>query len=188
VLASYHLGPLTRDETRHYILHRLTMAGWHNTPRWHDAAFAAVFDHSGGIPRRINRLCARVLLYGALEEVGEISGAMVETAGEELTQDLESGGASPNGAGPRPASARELARLGPQPFDAGALFGAGAQAGVTEGRWPICATGWNCWRRGWPSGTGCSSAADLAEQRRAGRLMPPTSRARLRRGVRSATR
>jgi putative secretion ATPase (PEP-CTERM system associated) len=133
VLASYHLGPLTRDETRHYILHRLTMAGWHNTPRWHDAAFAAVFDHSGGIPRRINRLCARVLLYGALEEVGEISGAMVETAGEELTQDLESGGASPNGAGPRPASARELARLGPQPFDAGALFGAGAQAGVTEG-------------------------------------------------------
>lgn len=42
---------------------------------------------------------------------------MVETAAEELAQDLESGGASPNGAGPRPASARELARLGPQLHD-----------------------------------------------------------------------
>ena len=114
VLASYHLGPLSRDETRNYILHRLTTAGWRDTPHWHDGAFAAVFDHSGGIPRRINRLCARVLLYGALEEAAEITGAMVETAAEELAQDLESGGASPNGAGPRPATARELARLGPQ--------------------------------------------------------------------------
>ncbi len=117
VLASYHLGPLTRDETRNYILHRLSTAGWHDVPRWHDGAFAAVFDHSGGIPRRINRLCARVLLYGALEEAAEITGEMVETAAEELAQDLESGGASPNGAGPRPASARELARLGPQLHD-----------------------------------------------------------------------
>jgi len=114
VLASYHLGPLTRDETRHYILHRLSTAGWRDTPRWHDAAFAAVFDNSGGIPRRINRLCARVLLYGALDEAAEITGAMVETAAEELTQDLESGGAAAAGAGPRPATARELSRLGPQ--------------------------------------------------------------------------
>jgi general secretion pathway protein A len=108
VLASYHLGPLTRDETRHYILHRLATVGWRGNPRWHDAAFAAVFDHAAGIPRRINRLCARVLLYGALEEVDEITGAMVETAGDELAQDLDSGGACPNGA------AREPARLGPQ--------------------------------------------------------------------------
>lgn len=108
VLASYHLGPLTRDETRQYILHRLSMVGWRELPRWQDAAFAAVFDHSGGIPRRINRLCARVLLYGALEETAEITGAMVETAAEELAQDLESGGAGANGVGKRPAIPREL--------------------------------------------------------------------------------
>ncbi len=136
VLASYHLGPLTRDETRNYILHRLATAGWRNTPRWHDAAFAAVFDHSGGIPRRINRLCARVLLYGALEEAAEITGAMVETAGEELAQDLESGGANPGGAGTRAASPRELARLGPQlhedRLDDGGLYGGGGLAELRQ--------------------------------------------------------
>ena len=95
VLASYHLGPLTRDETRGYILHRLGTAGWHGNPRWDDAAFAAVHDHSGGIPRRINRLCSRVLLYGALEETSAITGATVDSTAEELAQDLE--GARPGG-------------------------------------------------------------------------------------------
>jgi hypothetical protein len=55
-----------------------------------------VFDHSGGLPRRINRLCARVLLYGAIEETDDITKAMVDTTAEELAQDLEGG---------RPASA-----------------------------------------------------------------------------------
>jgi general secretion pathway protein A len=96
VLASYHLGPLTREETRAYILHRMGTVGWRGRPRWDDASFAAVFDHSGGLPRRINRLCARVLLYGAIEETDDITKAMVDTTAEELAQDLEGG---------RPASA-----------------------------------------------------------------------------------
>jgi general secretion pathway protein A len=92
VLASYHLGPLSEDETRGYILHRMATVGWRGNPRWEDAAFPAVFQHTGGIPRRINRLCARVLLYGALEETAEIGGALVDTAAEELAQDLDGGG------------------------------------------------------------------------------------------------
>ncbi len=91
VLASYHLGPLTREETRAYVLHRLGTVGWHGRPRWDEAAFAAAFEHSGGLPRRINRLCSRVLLYGALEETDEITRAMVDTTAEELAQDLEGG-------------------------------------------------------------------------------------------------
>jgi general secretion pathway protein A len=91
VLASYHLGPLAREETRAYILHRLGTAGWHGRPRWDEGSFEAVFAHSGGLPRRINRLCSRVLLYGALEETDEITAAMVDTTAEELAQDLEGG-------------------------------------------------------------------------------------------------
>jgi putative secretion ATPase (PEP-CTERM system associated) len=91
VLASYHLGPLTSDETRAYILHRLGTVGWAGRPRWDEAAFGAVFAHSGGLPRRINRLCSRVLLYGALEETDDITAAMVDTTAEELAQDLEGG-------------------------------------------------------------------------------------------------
>lgn len=89
VLASYHLGPLTDDETRAYIEHRLTAVGWHGRPTWTDAAFAAVYRHTGGIPRRINRLCSRVLLYGALEESDTITGPMVDNTAHELRQDIE---------------------------------------------------------------------------------------------------
>ena len=110
VLASYHLGPLTREETRAYILHRLGTAGWHGRPRWDDAAFGTVFAHSGGLPRRINRLCSRVLLYGALEETDDITATMVETTAEELAQDLEGG---------RPAQAADAAAGFPRHPDLG---------------------------------------------------------------------
>lgn len=89
VLASYHLGPLSREETRAYIEHRLTTAGWTGTPHWDESSFDAIFRHSDGIPRRINRLCSRVLMHGALEETSEITGVMVETTAEELDQDLK---------------------------------------------------------------------------------------------------
>lgn len=89
VLASYHLGPLTREETRAYIEHRLTTAGWAGTPHWEDAAFDTIFRYSDGIPRRINRLASRVLTHGALDESGEITALMVEATADELDQDLK---------------------------------------------------------------------------------------------------
>ena len=89
VLTSYHLGPLSQDETRAYIEHRLHAVGWNDDPRWDDDAFTAVFGHTGGIPRRINRLCSRVLLYGVLEETHQITAAVVDTTAVELAQDLE---------------------------------------------------------------------------------------------------
>ena len=92
VLASYHLGPLSEDETRAYIEHRLMAVGWNGDPAFCDDAFAETFRHTGGIPRRINRLCSRVLLYGALEEVHVISRQMVEHTAEELAHDLDDGG------------------------------------------------------------------------------------------------
>ena len=92
VLASYHLGPLTEPETRSYIEHRLHMVGWIDDPHWDEGAFSHVFRHTGGIPRRINTLCTRILLYGALEEAHEISGEIVEVIATELERDLGSGG------------------------------------------------------------------------------------------------
>ena len=111
VLASYHLGPLTREETRGYILHRLGTAGWHGTPAWQDAAFDVVHDHTGGIPRRINRLCSRVLLLGALEQSGEITASMVQATADELAEDLEGGAAPAIPGDPAPAGANGAAAL-----------------------------------------------------------------------------
>jgi len=60
------LGPLSLEEVTDYIRHRLSVAG-HATP---DAVFSApavrmIFESTGGIPRRINRLCDIVLLAGS---------------------------------------------------------------------------------------------------------------------------
>lgn len=89
VLTSYHLGPLSEDETRAYIEHRLHAVGWVDDPHWDDDAFASIFSHTGGIPRRINRLCSRVLLYGVLEEAHQITSLVVDSTAGELAHDLE---------------------------------------------------------------------------------------------------
>ncbi len=91
VLASYHLGPLTEPETRGYIEHRLRTVGWHDDPVWEDAAFTAIHRHTGGIPRRINTLCSRVLLFGALDELHRITGDVVDDTAQELSRDLGAG-------------------------------------------------------------------------------------------------
>jgi general secretion pathway protein A len=91
VLASYHLGPLGAPETRDYVQHRLATAGWQGDPSFDDGAFAAIHQHSAGIPRQINTLCSRVLLAGFLEETHHISQGMVEMIGDELSRDLTSG-------------------------------------------------------------------------------------------------
>jgi len=93
ILASYHLGPMTEQETHAYVEHRLKMVGWEGTPAWEDGALEAMHRGSGGIPRRINTLGSRVLLLGALEEAQVITASMVDATAAELAGDL-GGGAS----------------------------------------------------------------------------------------------
>lgn len=88
VLAAYHLAALTREETHLYVRHRMTSVGWTGYPAWEQAALDLVHGHSGGIPRRINRLCARVLLAGALEHAAVLTAELVGITGDELMQDL----------------------------------------------------------------------------------------------------
>ena len=66
----------------------MTSAGWTGYPAWEKTALDLVHEHSDGIPRRINRLCARVLLAGALEHAAVLTAELVSITAEELTQDL----------------------------------------------------------------------------------------------------
>jgi type II secretory pathway predicted ATPase ExeA len=91
ILASFHLGGLSKDETRAYVEHRLTAVGWTGNPSWDDRAFDVIYRHTTGIPRRINRLCSRVLLAGALEKLPHISAEMVDSTAMELEEDLGGG-------------------------------------------------------------------------------------------------
>jgi putative secretion ATPase (PEP-CTERM system associated) len=80
VTATCHLGPLDPDETQGYIEHRLHCVGAKDRPSFDADAFKAVHEASGGIPRRINQICDRLLLLGylggkdafGLEEVNEV--------------------------------------------------------------------------------------------------------------------
>jgi hypothetical protein len=88
VLAAYHLAALTREETHLYVRHRMTSVGWTGHPAWEATALDLVQAHSGGIPRRINRLCSRVLMAGALENAAVLTAELVSITAEELAQDL----------------------------------------------------------------------------------------------------
>jgi general secretion pathway protein A len=68
VIAACHIDPLDADDTRGYIEHRLRRAGWNGVPLFMPDAFEAIFAASAGVPRRINRLCDRLLLSGFLAD------------------------------------------------------------------------------------------------------------------------
>ncbi len=91
VLASYHLTGLTQDETRAYVEYRLNAVGWTGYPAWEEGALDRVHQMTDGIPRRINRLCSRVLLSAALENAPMLTNAMIEATARELEEDLGAG-------------------------------------------------------------------------------------------------
>jgi len=68
VTATCHIGPLDAPETQGYIEHRLKRAGATGRPSFDAAAYELLFRASGGIPRRINLICDRLLLLGFLAE------------------------------------------------------------------------------------------------------------------------
>lgn len=73
VIATYHLGPMNRNECGEYLMHRLQQVGWKSDPAFEPAAIDAIFASSGGIPRRINTLCNRILLFGFLDELHQFT-------------------------------------------------------------------------------------------------------------------
>jgi putative secretion ATPase (PEP-CTERM system associated) len=88
VIAQYHLGPLDELETKAYIEHRLQHVGWRDNPRFELDAFALVHEYAGGIPRRINTLCDRLLLAAYLEERHVVSRSHVDEVIRELHTEL----------------------------------------------------------------------------------------------------
>jgi putative secretion ATPase (PEP-CTERM system associated) len=78
IVATYQLKPLNAEETKNYILFRLEKAGWQHTPQFEDNIFNTICSYTQGIPRCINTLCDRVLLFGYLEELKVIDLSAIE--------------------------------------------------------------------------------------------------------------
>ncbi|MDB5692891.1 MAG: ral secretion pathway protein [Alphaproteobacteria bacterium] len=87
VIASHHLEPIEANEVEPYLVHRLACAGWQGRPSFQPDAFAALYRHSGGVPRRLNQLANRLLLQGAVEQANGFDGADVERVVADLAAD-----------------------------------------------------------------------------------------------------
>ena len=88
VIASYHLGPLDKAETQAYVEHRLRHVGWNEDPKFAPACFDLIYSLSGGIPRRVNTLCNRLMLAGFLGEKHVLEAADVEAIGREIRDEM----------------------------------------------------------------------------------------------------
>jgi len=78
------LEPLGDDDAASYIFHRLRRAGHHGTTVFSAAAINTVVAEAAGLPRRINRVCARCLIVAAAAGRPVITSEMVENAVTEL--------------------------------------------------------------------------------------------------------
>jgi general secretion pathway protein A len=82
ITARYHLLPLSLDETRAYIQHRLTVSG--GDPKlFKDRAIRKIYQFSSGIPRIINILCDRALLGAYATNARSISPEIITRAARE---------------------------------------------------------------------------------------------------------
>ncbi|PQM27994.1 general secretion pathway protein [Sphingopyxis lindanitolerans] len=87
VIATHHLDPMEPEEVEPYILHRLKKVGWTGNPSFAPEAFELIFDYSDGVPRKLNVLVSRLLLFGAVEELHRISAQHVRNVIAEVEAD-----------------------------------------------------------------------------------------------------
>lgn len=86
-----------------------------------------MYDYSGGVPRRINNLASRVLLFGALEERNDIDEAVVNEVIDDLRRDN-----TPTTGPRRVLEDVDLSSIGPLQGNIPPKMQAGAGQGASE--------------------------------------------------------
>lgn len=74
----YHLGPLDEDETAAYVRYRLKVAG-REAPLFDERALSLLYQHSEGVPRRINIIAANALVEGFGKEATTVNAEIIES-------------------------------------------------------------------------------------------------------------
>jgi putative secretion ATPase (PEP-CTERM system associated) len=88
IIASAHLKPLSVEEVKEYINHRLHQAGCNKEALFCDAAFTLIHEKTLGVPRKINIFVDRILLFGFLEELDHISVDAINEVAQEMEVEL----------------------------------------------------------------------------------------------------
>ena len=80
------LDPLTYQETKDYIRHRISLASHRAGPPFDKGSYRAIYEFSKGIPRLINIACNRVLLNAFSRNSFKVTGSITKEAIKELTR------------------------------------------------------------------------------------------------------
>ncbi len=84
ITVRYHLLPLSRQEVRQYVEHRLHLCGGNGLPCFTRPALWRLYHYTQGIPRIVNALCDKALLAGFVEQQKRIGFGLVNRAVREL--------------------------------------------------------------------------------------------------------
>lgn len=88
IIASAHLKPLSVEEVKNYINHRLQQAGCEKESLFSDSAFEAIHEKTLGVPRKINIFVDRLLLFGFLEELTCFNMDAINEVASEMSGEL----------------------------------------------------------------------------------------------------
>ena len=127
IAVRFYIQALTRTETEQYIMHRMSVAGAAHTVTWSRRALRLIHHYTGGIPRRINLLCDRVLMMAFVRETHRVSAALVRRSAQELV---------------RPQQAGRLCWLRRAALGVGAGLGLLGLLGGSVALWPLVHTQW----------------------------------------------
>jgi general secretion pathway protein A len=83
ITGRYHLEPLTKEDARAYVTHRLRVAGA-QSDIFTKSAINALYKHARGIPRLINVIADRALLAGYTRDRRTIDARLVAAAADEV--------------------------------------------------------------------------------------------------------
>ena len=87
VIANHHLEAMEPGEVGPYVEHRLARVGWAGNPAIDPRMYPELAKATDGVPRRVNRIMARLLLLGAVEQRERIDSAMLEAVLADLARD-----------------------------------------------------------------------------------------------------
>ena len=90
IIASHYLKALESDEIKGYIERRLTSVGWEGDPLFDETAYSEIYSYTSGVPRKINTLCDRLMLFGYLEEIHQFDANIVKVVTSELQGEITS--------------------------------------------------------------------------------------------------
>jgi general secretion pathway protein A len=81
----YHIKSLSENDTRDYILHRLTIAGVEDPKKiFTPDTIPIIYKYTGGLPRLINTLCDTALTCAFADNIHSVSMNVLSTAIEEM--------------------------------------------------------------------------------------------------------